>query len=111
LLAIVRDRRLPAPEFSFEQGLVRFEAISIRDDVLAPESPAAADVGIAVQVDLAAADAGDPRPQHRDQPRFGDPRRLEEVAHAVELILLDVDQEHVGAAALELNGELRTETR
>ena len=66
--------------------------------VLAAERAARAHVLEALEVRLAAADARHARPQHRDQPESaGAVRRIgEERAHAVGLVALDVDQEHVG---------------
>ena len=85
----------PDPELAVDDPFVRLEVIAIGDDVLAGERAAAADVLIAVEVHVAAANAGDPRAQHRNQSRTACARRSRNAAHGRDLILLDVDQEHV----------------
>ena len=93
------------PEPAVHDPLVRFQAIAIGDHVLAAERAAAADVLIGVEIDVAAAHAGDPRAQHRDQRRHLR-AAVEERAKRIDLILLDVDQEHVGAVALRRDREV-----
>src|SRR5215212_3747858 len=83
--------------------------IAVGDDVLASETAAAAHVSVALEVGFAAADRGDAGAQHRDQPRLANRGGLEELADAGDLVLLDVDEKHVGAAALQLKGELLQE--
>ena len=95
---------VPAPvqNSPLDDPLVRLEMVAIRDHVLAAERTAAAHVLDSFEVHVGAAHAGDARAQHRHQRAGRPPRapRREEAAQRVDLILLDVDQEHVGPVAL-----------
>jgi hypothetical protein len=75
--------------------------VAVGDHVLARQRAAAADVLITIEVEVAAANARHARPQHRNQHRIAGPF-AQERAHRPDLILLDVDQEHVRAAFLRL---------
>ena len=68
----------PAQNLPSDDPFVRLELVAIGDHVLAGERAAAADVLIAVEVQVAAADAGDPRAQHGNQTRVPGSRAVEE---------------------------------
>ena len=96
------------PAFS---RFVRLEMVAIRDDELAADPAAPPHIGDCFEIDLAAVHGGDTGPQHWNESRLGPGTRLHEPANAVQLILLDVDEEHVRAALLQRDGELLQEIR
>jgi hypothetical protein len=106
LFGIGGKRWLPAPERPCLQRFVRLEMVAISDDELAADPSAPPHIGDRFEVDLAAVHGGDTGPQYRNEARLGPGTRLHESANAVQLILLDVDEEHVRAALLQRDGEL-----
>ena len=108
-LRIFRERRLAGPETAGDHFLVRLQFGAVGDRVFAGERAARADVLVARQIDRAAANAGHARAQHRNQPRIRGVRRLarrQKGAHRLHLRREDLDQEHVGAAAGQLERQL-----
>ncbi len=84
--------------------------IAIRDGVLARERTAAAHVAEVLEVDLAPLDGGHASAKHRHQAGRADARVLpfaQQRLDAFRLIALNVDDEHVGAATVHADGELR----
>ena len=91
-----------------DDRLVRLEMVAVGDRVLARQRPARADVLEALELRLAAADAGDPRAQHRNQPELARrraPDRRETRARRSTCVALDVHQEHVRARRRSISTE------
>src|SRR5688572_23045522 len=104
---LIGRRRLPnLPGHHF---LVALELGAVGDGVFAPQRAAAADVLVVLEIDLAPLDADDTGAQHRQQTRLGGARLLvsrDRGAHPLDLVLLDVEQEHVGRFRIDVDREL-----
>ena len=94
------------PERPFDDPLVRLQVIAIGHRELAADVAAFADAFDRGEIQFLALHARDARAQHRQQPRrrIGFHRR-EHRSQRVGLILLHVDQEHVGRVRLQRDGE------